>query len=129
MGAAVASNLPRNGHKVLVLEAGEDQGDNINQQVPGFHAFSSEDRSMCWNYYVKHYDDEERAKNDSKMTWETLEGKLYVGPNRPPGSTQKGIVYPRAGTLGGCASHHAMVTGCPHESDWSYIGDLTGDAS
>jgi choline dehydrogenase len=128
-GAPLASNLARNGHKVLVLEAGEDQGDNIYQQVPGLNAFSSEDESMAWNYYVKHYDDEMRAQRDSKMTWKTPDGKLHVGANPPAGSKQKGILYPRAGTLGGCASHHAMISVYPHESDWAHIAHLTGDAS
>jgi choline dehydrogenase len=53
-GGPLASRLARAGHKVLLLEAGDDQGNNINQQVPAFHARSSEDESMCWNYFVKH---------------------------------------------------------------------------
>lgn len=123
-GGPLAANLARNGHKVLLLEAGDDQGANQNYQVPAFHAKSTEDDSMRWDYYVNHYNDPERAKKDKKLTWERPDGKLHVGPNPPAGSKPKGILYPRAGTLGGCTSHNAMITVYPHESDWQRIADM-----
>jgi 2-polyprenyl-3-methyl-5-hydroxy-6-metoxy-1,4-benzoquinol methylase len=52
-GGTLAARLALNGKKVLLIEAGDDQGENINQQVPVFHAFSTEDPSMSWDYYVK----------------------------------------------------------------------------
>ncbi|KAL5333994.1 hypothetical protein BJX70DRAFT_379512 [Aspergillus crustosus] len=128
-GGPLAANLARQGHKVLLLEAGDDQGSNPNQQVPAFHFRSTEDEKMRWDYYVKHYASEELARKDSKMTWETPTGQLYVGLHPPSGSKQKGILYPRAGTLGGCTAHNAMITIYPHESDWSNIANLTGDTS
>ncbi|CAL5866783.1 uncharacterized protein PFLUO_LOCUS993 [Penicillium psychrofluorescens] len=128
-GGPLAANLARNGHKVLLLEAGDDQGSNIHQQVPGFHFLSTEDEKMRWDYFVKHYADETLARQDSKMTWETTAGTVYVGLNPPSGSKQKGILYPRAGTLGGCSAHNALITIYPHESDWSNIANLTGDTS
>ncbi len=39
------------------------------------------------------------------------------------------IFYPRAGTLGGCTAHNAMITVVPQDGDWNYIADLTGDES
>jgi choline dehydrogenase len=54
-------------------------------------------------------------------------GDLYVGANPPPNSSPLGILYPRAGTLGGCGSHNALITVYPHRSGWSYIQNLTGD--
>lgn len=128
-GGPLAANLARHGHKVLLLEAGDDQGSNLKQQVPAFHFKSTEDEKMRWEYFVKHYGDEELARKDSKMTWETPKGTLYVGLDPPQGSKQKGILYPRAGTLGGCTAHNAMITIYPHESDWSNIAELTGDTS
>ncbi|OOQ83570.1 alcohol dehydrogenase [Penicillium brasilianum] len=128
-GGPLAANLAQNGHKVLLLEAGDDQGSNIHQQVPGFHFLSTEDKKMRWDYFVKHYADNTFAQQDSKMTWETTEGTLYVGLNPPSGSKPKGILYPRAGTLGGCTAHNALITIYPHESDWANIANLTGDTS
>ncbi|OKL57395.1 hypothetical protein UA08_07534 [Talaromyces atroroseus] len=128
-GGPLAANLARKGHQVLLLEAGDDQGANLNQQVPAFHFQSTEDEKMCWNYFVKHYGDETAAQKDSKMTWKTPTGAYYVGLKPPEGSTQKGILYPRAGTLGGCTAHNAMITIYPHESDWANIAQLTGDSS
>jgi choline dehydrogenase len=63
------------------------------------------------------------------MTYRTTSGGLYVGLSPPSGSTPLGILYPRAGTLGGCGSHNAMITIYPHKSDWSFIRTLTGDDS
>ena len=37
--------------------------------------------------------------------------------------------YPRAGTLGGCTAHNAMILLVPSNSDWDQIADLTGDPS
>lgn len=132
-GGPLAANLARNGHKVLLLEAGDDQGANKNYQVPAFHAASTEDPDMRWDFFVKHYDDA-RAQADSKFTWETPDGKLVTngelaGRAPPVGSKPKGILYPRAGTLGGCTAHNAMITVTPHESDWDRIAELTGDPS
>ncbi|KAM5343759.1 hypothetical protein ACJ41O_012296 [Fusarium nematophilum] len=128
-GGPLAANLARNGHRVLILEAGDDQRSNLNQQVPAFHAKSTEDETMRWDYFVKHYDNEQLAQRDSKMTWETPAGTLHVGPDPPSGSKVKGILYPRAGTLGGCTAHNALITIYPHESDWSNIATLTSDDS
>lgn len=37
--------------------------------------------------------------------------------------------YPRAGTLGGCVSHNALIFITPHASDWDNIASITGDSS
>lgn len=97
---------------LLLLEAGDDQGSNLNRQVPAFHFRSTEDEKMCWDYFVKHYADETLAHKDSKMTWETPAGTLNVGFNPPSGSKPKGIL---------------LITIYPHESDWSTIANNTGD--
>lgn len=116
-GGPLAANLARNNHRVLLLEAGEDQGGNINYQVPAYHGFSTEDPTMRWDYFVKHYADPAQAGRDTKMVFDEATGQA------------KGILYPRAGTLGGCTAHNAMITIVPHASDWNRIAELTGDAS
>ena len=45
------------------------------------------------------------------------------------GSRVDGVYYPRAGTLGGCTAHNAMIFVYPHNADWDDIARLTGDAS
>src|SRR5262245_44859915 len=114
-GGPLAANLARQGHKVLLLEAGEDHGDSLNYQVPAWHTLSTEDSSMRWDYFVQHYDSADQQAKDSKLTSDD------DGP--------RGVLYPRAGTLGGCTSHNAMITVYPHESDWNHIADVTGDDS
>jgi choline dehydrogenase len=110
-GGPVASNLARAGHSVLVIEAGEDC-DGFTYQVPCFHPLASEDPAMSWDFFVRHYDDQAMQQTDSK----------YCAP-------QDGILYPRAGTLGGCTAHNAMITVYPQNSDWENLQALTGDAS
>ncbi|HEV7518700.1 MAG TPA: GMC family oxidoreductase, partial [Thermoanaerobaculia bacterium] len=112
-GGPLAANLAKAGFKVLLLEAGEDASDNYNCQVPCFHAFASEDEKLKWDFFVRHYGSEERQQRDPK---------LVPGPDG-------GILYPRAGTLGGCTVHNAMITLYPHNSDWDHIAALTGDPS
>ncbi|MGH3507810.1 MAG: GMC family oxidoreductase, partial [Nocardioidaceae bacterium] len=107
-GGPLAANLAEAGFSVLVLEAGGDDAPEV-YAVPAFHALASEDPAMSWDVFVDHYANEQQAARDSKR----VDGK--------------GVLYPRAGTLGGCTAHHAMITMYPHNSDWDAIADLTGD--
>jgi choline dehydrogenase-like flavoprotein len=99
---------------VILLEAGGDapalSGGDPSQpgvdrlpgdyDVPAFHAFASENDAMRWDFFVR---------------------------RRPePAPTE---YYPRAGTLGGCTAHNAMIFVAPQRADWESIADLTGDDS
>jgi choline dehydrogenase len=110
-GGPLASNLARAGKRVLLLEAGGDDG-GAHYEVPCFHALSTEDPRLSWSYFVHHYSDEAREKEDPKYS-----------------STHEGVLYPRAGTLGGCTAHNAMITVYPHDEDWDRIASETGDES
>ena len=94
----MAARLAEAGYSVLLLEAGGEE-ETANYSVPAFHPLSTEDPDLQWNYFVRHYTNETRQNNDSKRDQEG-----------------KGIWYPRAGTLGGCTAHNAMITVYPHES-------------
>jgi choline dehydrogenase-like flavoprotein len=110
--------------RVLLLEAGGDPrsleggvrgmaGANRlpdDYDVPAFHAFASENEAMRWDFYVRHYADGDRQARDPK-------------------ARKGGVLYPRAGTLGGCTAHNAMIFIYPHEADWRHIEQLTGDPS
>ena len=109
-GGPLAANLAEAGYDVLVLEAGGDDAPPV-YAVPAFHGLASEDPDMSWKMFVDLYDDPEQAARNSKL----VEGQ--------------GVFYPRAGTLGGCTAHHAMITIAPHDSDWDQIAALTGDRS
>jgi choline dehydrogenase len=128
-GGPLAARLAIAGYKVLLLDAGDDQGAVPEYQVPALNLQSTEYTPMRWDYYVNHYSALAHQKSDSKMTYRTPSGELYVGLSPPHGATALGILYPRAGTLGGCGSHNAMITIYPHKSDWTYIQSLTGDDS
>ena len=110
-GGPVAARLAEEGYTVGLIEAGRAPESDWSN-VPVFHAFASEDPEMSWAFFTKHYEDEARSRRDTK----------YI-PDKG------GVFYPRAGTLGGCTQHHAMITVYPHNSDWQHIADLTGDRS
>ncbi len=117
-GGTVAANLAAAGHTVLLLEAGGDPlqlaearlPDDYN--VPVFHAFASENVAIKWDFFVRHYANDEQQRRDPSFRHE-----------------HDGVLYPRAGTLGGCTAHNAMITVYPHNADWDDIADLTGDPS
>ncbi len=130
-GGTVAARLAEAGCKVLVLEAGGDprllrggvrgMGDANrlpdDYDVPAFHPFASENEAIRWDFFVRHYADDERQRRDPKYRTEC------------DGQPVDGVLYPRAGTLGGCTAHNAMILVCPHESDWDRIAQSTGDPS
>jgi len=130
-GGTLAARLAEAGRRVLLLEAGGDprqlSGTNdyqpgINRlpddyDVPAFHGFASENDAMRWDFFVRHYASEELQAKDPK----------YVRDYR--GKPVNGVLYPRAGTLGGCTAHNAMIFVYPHNADWDGIARLTGDPS
>lgn len=118
-GGPLAANLAKAGFKVLLMEAGgdpcaDDETGRLMYEVPIFHGLSTEYKACAWNYYVRHYSDDGMQAKDTKKV--TFNGK-------------DSIWYPRAGTLGGCTAHNAMITVIPQDSDWNHISTITGDPS
>jgi choline dehydrogenase len=128
-GAPLAARLAIAGHKVLLLEAGDDETNSTQYNVPALHAIATEYEPMRWDFFVKHFDDEKELKKDTKVTYELPDGNRYTGANPPAGATPLGILYPRVGSLGGCSGHNALITVYPYKSDWKHIQDITGDDS
>ena len=115
----------------MLLEAGGDPrglsggdraapGENRlpdDYDVPAFHPFASENEAMRWDFFVRHYANDELQRRDPNHREEW------------GGRPVDGVLYPRAGTLGGCTAHNAMILVCPHDADWDAIASLTGDPS
>jgi choline dehydrogenase len=130
-GGTLAARLAEAGRSVLLLEAGGDprqlSGSNDDQpginrlpddyDVPSFHGFASENDAIRWDFFVRHYASDALQEKDPK----------YRRDYR--GVPVNGVLYPRAGTLGGCTAHNAMILVYPHNADWDGIARLTGDAS
>ena len=128
-GGPLAARLAQAGHKTLLIEAGDDQGASDNYTVPAYQAKSTEDPAMAWDFFVRHYADDARQKKDFKLTYNTPGGGEYTGLHPPPGSTIKGVLYPRSYQLGGCTGHNALIAIYPDRTDFQGIVDLTGDQS
>jgi choline dehydrogenase-like flavoprotein len=130
-GGTVAARLAEAGRTVTLLEAGGDPrrltgGDPVDPggnrlpaayDVPAFHAFASENDALAWNFFVRHYESDAEQRRDPKYR-ETWDGRKV-----------NGVLYPRAGTLGGCTAHNALIFVYPHDADWDGIAALTGDRS
>ncbi|KAL4789540.1 hypothetical protein BDV19DRAFT_396942 [Aspergillus venezuelensis] len=128
-GGPLAARLARGGHKILLIDAGDDQGESPYQQIPAMQLHSTEHEAQQWQYFVNHYENLTRQEEDSKMVYRTPAGDLHKGPSPPENSDPLGILYPRAGTLGGCTAHNAMITIYPYERDWDDLAALTGNDS
>jgi choline dehydrogenase-like flavoprotein len=117
-GGILAARLAEAGRKVLLLEAGGHPRDLIDPrlpddyQIPAFHAFATENPAMRWDFFVRHYANDERQNRDEKLT-----------------KARDGVLYPRGGVLGGCTAHNAMILVYPHNKDWDDIAASTGDSS
>ena len=126
-GAPLAANLARAGQSVLLLEAGDDQGSNPTySDIANFNEAGNDELSR-WDFFVKHFEDEDDNEKYEKTTWRKPDGSFYVGLDPPKGSERLGVFYPRAATLGGCAMHNGGICALPADDDWNKIAELTGD--
>jgi choline dehydrogenase len=130
-GGTVAARLADAGFSVLLLEAGGDPRTMVGStpntpgvntlpddyDVPAFHAMATENDALRWDFFVRHYADRATQARDPKYR------------DKVDGKTVDGVLYPRAGALGGCTAHSAMIFLYPHNADWNQLADLTGDPS
>ncbi|CAI6095963.1 unnamed protein product [Clonostachys chloroleuca] len=114
-GSPLAARLAKAGYSVLLLDAGEDHGTDRQVQVPAVNPYASEYNPIRWDYFTPDGD-----------YWAALD---LSGQQPPEGSVKKGILYPRAGALGGCSVHNALIMVKATDKDWNDIASLTGDSS
>ena len=115
-GGTLAARLAEAGMRVVVLEAGGDPRATAprlpeDYDVPAFHPLRLGKSGAALGLL--------RA-----ALRRTRHASVAIRKLQP-----RGIYYPRAGTLGGCTAHNAMILMAPHDSDWDDIAALTGDAS
>lgn len=110
-GGPLAANLAEAGFTVAVLEAGRNHVCDY-YAIPIMQAHASEDSDMSWDFFVRHYDDDQRSAADSKWV-----------------AQQRGVLYPRGSTVGGSTAISAMVHIAAHDSDWDALAATTGDDS
>ncbi|KAF5024662.1 hypothetical protein F66182_3284 [Fusarium sp. NRRL 66182] len=127
-GGPLAANLARNGHSVLLLEAGDEQIDNENSYMVYNNTPAINDPLTRWDFFVSR-DEPQYDDNYEFLTWRQTNGEFYVGLDPPEGAERLGIYYPRAGTVGGCAMHNAASISLPADVDWDDIAAITGDDS
>ena len=91
-GGTLAARLVELGHRVLLLEAGSDpkklSGGNAlhpdrntlpeDYEVPAFHPNASENDAMKWDFFVRHFSNNEQQKRDKKY-YELYDGDRVDG--------------------------------------------------
>ena len=57
-GGPLAANLAKAGASVLLLEAGDDQGNNLVEEIAGWFFLTWGDPVLSWNFFVKYHTDD-----------------------------------------------------------------------
>ncbi|KAJ4130610.1 hypothetical protein NW754_009663 [Fusarium falciforme] len=128
-GGPLAANLARAGYKTLLLEAGDDRGDDPiwNTLSNNYAALNSP--LARWDFFVQHSEDPEHQARYERQTYRQANGSFYTGQDPPEGAERLGIWYPRATTLGGCSMNNAGISTLPPDADWEIVVERTGDKS
>ncbi|KAK8058416.1 choline dehydrogenase [Apiospora phragmitis] len=128
-GGPLAANLAAAGHKVLLIDAGGDYGDELVESVPAMFPFSTEYVETKWDFFATRSPDPTVEAQNRITSYRVPNGTVYTGLDPPAGAVPIGTLYPRAGTLGGCAQHNALIAIRAFDSDWDVVARKTGDAS
>ena len=91
-GGPLAANLAKAGQSVLLVEAGDDRGTELNHGVIGWVFLAFNDPQQRWDFFAKYHSDNAITLQDEHLTWKAKEGGFFVGTNPPPGAKQPGIL-------------------------------------
>jgi len=90
-GGPLAANLAKSGNSVLLLEAGDDRGDQLDEEIIGFAFLAFNDPTQVWEFFVKYHSDNSLTLQNQHLTWRTADGGFFVGTDPPEGSTELGM--------------------------------------
>ena len=92
-GGPLASDLARAGYSTLLLEAGDDQGDNpVYSDLFNFNEAGSDLHSR-WDFWVKHSNDPTQDQKYEHTTWILSNGSYYIGLEPPSGANTRWRKY------------------------------------
>lgn len=128
-GGPLAANLAAAGHKVLLIDAGGDTGDELVESVPAMFPFSTEYVETKWDFFATRSPDPAAEAQNRITSYRLPDGTVYTGLDPPADAVPIGTLYPRAGTLGGCSQHNALIAIRAFDSDWDVVAERTGDTS
>ena len=131
-GGTVAARLAEDGFRVLVLEAGGDprtlSGANPisggaeraagRLRRPGFHPLSTENEALRWDFFVRHYANQDQQTRDPNYV---AEHDGQAGRRRVVSARRHARRLHRA--------QRDDLRRAARASDWDQLADLTGDPS
>jgi choline dehydrogenase len=71
-GGTLAASLAKSGESVLLLEAGDDQGENPHEKISGWFSLAGNDPLMRWDFFVKYHSDPVLQRKYNHLTWYVL---------------------------------------------------------
>ncbi|KAK9772124.1 hypothetical protein AB5N19_08775 [Seiridium cardinale] len=128
-GGPTAANLAVAGYKVLLIDAGGDSGTALVETVPVLFPFATEFADTEWDFFVTRSPDPAVQAQTSITSYRLPDGSIYTGLSPPSDAVAIGTLYPRAGTLGGCSRHNALIAIRAFDNDWTTVAETTGDSS
>lgn len=126
-GGPLACNLARAGYKTLLLEAGEDRGDEPTWNTLANNYAAVNSPLARWDFFVQHSEDPVEQAKYELQTYRQTNGSFYTGMSPPVGAERLGIWYMRGTSLGGCSMTNAAICSLPPDADWEIVVNRTGD--
>ena len=87
----MAAELAKAGQSVLLLEAGDDRGDQVDEEAVGLAVVAFNDPTQVWEFFVQYHSDNNLTLQNQHLTWRTADGGFFVGTDPPAGSTELGM--------------------------------------
>jgi choline dehydrogenase len=73
-GGPLAASLAKVGQSVLLLEAGDDRGTELDQEIIGWAFLAFNDPAQRWDFFVKYHSDNAITLQNERLTWRLPDG-------------------------------------------------------